>query len=338
MKVLITGGAGFIGSNLVEYLLTHYNDGLEIAILDNLSTGRKANIEDFLTLPNIYFIESSILAKDILEKWVQWCDHCYHLAAPVGVKLIMEKPVFTVVENIRMIDNLMELICKYKKRVLIASSSEIYGRSLDFLDKTGELGLKEDDYRIEGSSKNHRWAYANAKSLAEFLGFAYYKEYETEVVIVRFFNIIGPKQLLNYGMVIPNFLQKALKGENIEIFGSGTQKRSFLHVKDAVYAAVELMVTGKGIGDVFNIGNPVELSMNELAEKVIEITQSNSKIIHISYEEAYGKGFEDMNRRNANIEKLQSTIPFKIQYDLTAIIKDIILAYKAEEAKKLPNK
>lgn len=330
MKILITGGAGFIGSNLVAYLLTHYNE-VEIVILDNLSTGRKKNIDVFLSLPNVYFEEKSVLDREILEKWVMWCDHCYHLAAPVGVKLIMEKPVFTVVENIRMIDNLMELVCKYKKRILIASSSEIYGKSLDFLDATGEAGLREEDYRIEGSSKNHRWAYANAKSLAEFLGFAYYKEYETEVVVVRFFNIIGPKQILNYGMVIPNFLQKALKGENIEIYGSGEQKRSFLHVKDAVYAAVELMMTGKGVGEAFNIGNPVEISMNELAEKVIEITQSNSKIVHISYETAYGKGFEDMNRRNANIEKLQSAIDFQISYDLSAIIKDILTYYKEEE-------
>jgi len=330
MKILITGGAGFIGSNLVEYLLHHYN-GVEIVVLDNLSTGRKKNIEDFLLLPNVNFVEASVLDRNNLEKWVEWCDHCYHLAAPVGVKLIMEKPVLTVVENIRMIDNLMELICKYKKRILIASSSEIYGRSLDFLDTTGEAGLKEEDYRIEGSSKNHRWAYANTKSLAEFLGFAYHKEYGTEVVVVRFFNIIGPKQVLNYGMVIPNFLQRALKGENIEIYGSGEQKRSFLHVKDAIYATTELMMTGKGIGEAFNIGNPVEISMNDLAQKVINITQSNSQIVHISYEAAYGKGFEDMNRRNANIEKLQSTINFNIQYQLEDIIRDILTYYKEEK-------
>lgn len=331
MKILITGGAGFIGSNIVEYLFSNYPDS-EIKVIDNLITGRKENIEAFLDSPQFEFIQDTVTNKTIMEPLIAWCDHCYHLAAPVGVKLIMDRPVHSVLDNIRGIDTVMEFVHKYNKRVLVASTSETYGKSLDMLDPTHSRKLKEDDYRVEGSTKNHRWAYANTKSLDEFLAFAYHKEYGTEVVIARFFNTVGPKQLSNYGMVIPNFVQQALAGKEIRVFGTGKQLRSFMHVDDAVIAVVALMMTGKGIGQEFNIGNPFEISMNDLAQKIIDKTHSTAKIVHISYEEAYGKGFEDMDRRTADISKLCTTLDFELKYDLEGILDDIIAFHRGLNA------
>ncbi|MFN0203599.1 MAG: NAD-dependent epimerase/dehydratase family protein [Bacteroidia bacterium] len=327
MKIFITGGAGFVGTNLLQHILS-IDPTTEVKLLDNLSTGRYENIAPFLRYENVEFIEGNAKDRTTLEPLIAWCDHCYHLAAPVGVKLVMEKPVLTVLDNIRMIDLVMELVSQYKKRILISSSSEIYGKSLDLLDPTGEGFLKESDYRVEGSTKNHRWAYANTKALSEFLAFAYHKENGTEVVIARFFNMVGPYQAFDFGMVLPNFVHKALQNEDISIFGDGLQKRSFMHVQDAVRAIYELMVTGKGIGEEYNIGNPIEITMNQLAERVIALTQSKSKIVHISYEIAYGKGFEDMNRRAANIEKIQATIGFELHYDLDKIIQEVIAYYR----------
>ncbi|MCS7074487.1 MAG: GDP-mannose 4,6-dehydratase, partial [Bacteroidia bacterium] len=258
------------------------------------------------------------------EPVVEWCDYCYHMAAPVGVKFIMEHPVLTILDNIRGIDVMLELANQYKKRILVASTSEVYGKSLDLLDPTGTAKLKETDYRIEGATTNHRWAYANTKAMDEFLSLAYHKEYGLEVVVARFFNTVGPRQLSTYGMVIPNFVQAAIQNKNIPVFGTGEQKRSFMHVKDVVRAITTLMHTGKGIGQVFNIGNPIELSINDLAKKIIELTGSSSKIEYIDYKQAYGEGFEDMNRRTADITKLIQAIDFKIEYDLDAILLDVI--------------
>lgn len=323
MKILITGGAGFIGCNIVEYLFKHYPES-EIKVIDNLITGRIENIAPFMERSEFEFIEDTVTNKKAMEPLIEWCDHCYHLAAPVGVKLIMDRPVHSVLDNIRGIDTVMEFVHKYGKRVLVASTSETYGKSLDMLDPTHTRKLKEEDYRVEGSTRNHRWAYANTKSLDEFLAFAYHKEYGTEVVVARFFNTVGPKQLSNYGMVIPNFVQQALAGKEVRVFGTGKQLRSFMHVNDAVRAVVALMMTGKGIGEEFNIGNPFEISMNDLAQKIIDKTHSTAKITHISYEEAYGKGFEDMDRRTADITKLCTTLDFELEYDLEGILADII--------------
>ncbi|MEM6345529.1 MAG: GDP-mannose 4,6-dehydratase [Bacteroidota bacterium] len=325
MKILVTGGAGFIGSNLIEFLLAK---GHAIKTLDNLSTGRIENIEPYLSNPDFEFVEGTVTDRETLEPLIAWADHVYHLAAPVGVKLVMEKPVHTILDNVRGIDAILELVNKYKKRVLVASTSEIYGKSLDFLDPTHEGKLKETDYRVEGSTRNHRWAYANTKAMDEFLSFAYFKEYGTEVVLSRFFNTVGPRQLFNYGMVIPNFVKRALANEDILVFGTGEQKRSFMHVQDAVRAITELMFTGKGVGQEFNVGNPIEITMNELAQKVIEKSGSSSKIVHKSYEEVYGKGFEDMNRRTADITKLRTTLGFELKYDLDAILEDVIAFYR----------
>jgi UDP-glucose 4-epimerase len=324
MRVLVTGGAGFIGSNLTKVLL---QDGHEVKVLDNLCTGRVENMDAFCTHPSFEFIQVSVANKEPLQSLIEWSDHVYHLAAPVGVKYIMDNPVITILDNVRGIDNVLEAANHFKKRVLVASTSEVYGRSLDMLDPTGKRKLKEDDYRIEGSTQNHRWAYANTKSMDEFLALAYFKQHGTECVIVRFFNTVGPEQLSNFGMVIPNFVEKALRDEDVVVFGTGEQKRSFLHVDDAIRAVRGLMDTGKGIGRVFNVGNPFEVTMNELAERIISRTGSKSRLQHISYEQAYGGGFEDMMRRTADITLLRETLGFEIAFDLDAILDDII-AYK----------
>lgn len=327
MKILVTGGAGFIGSNIVGYLLAQ-DPTNEIKVIDNLVTGRKENIEAFISLPNFEYIHDTVTNREVMEPLIAWCDHCYHLAAPVGVKLIMDRPVHSVLDNIRGIDVVLEYVNKYKKRVMVASTSETYGRSLDFLDATRKAKLKETDYRIEGSTRNHRWAYANTKSLDEFLSFAYHKEYGTEVVIARFFNTVGPKQLSAYGMVIPNFVKGALEGKEVRVFGTGEQLRSFMHVNDAVRAVVALMQTGKGVGEEFNIGNPFEISMNDLAQKIIDKTHSAAQVVHIPYEVAYGPGFEDMDRRTADITKLCTTLNFELEYDLDGILDDIIAYHR----------
>lgn len=321
MKILITGGAGFIGSNLTERLIAQ---GHEVKVIDNLSTGRRENLVPFEDNPRFEFIEDSVTQRQIMQELIAWCDHCYHLAAPVGVKYIMENPVRTILDNIRGIDVVMEYVNAYKKRVLVASTSEIYGKSLDLLDPDGVRKLAETDYRVEGNTQNHRWAYANTKAMDEFLAFAYHKEFGTEVVVIRFFNTVGPRQLSNFGMVIPSFVKLALANEDVVVFGSGEQRRSFMHVNDAVRAITGLMFTGKGVGDVFNVGNPIEVTMNELARRIIERSGSASNIVHIPYETAYGKGFEDMNRRTADITKLCKTLDYSIEYDLDSILDDVI--------------
>ncbi len=328
MNIFITGGAGFIGSNLTAFLL---DKGHKVKSLDNLSTGRMEHMAPFMEHPEFEFIKGNVTKKEEVEPLMQWCDHCYHLAAPVGVKYIMEHPVHTILDNVRGIDNILALTEAYKKRTLIASTSEIYGKSLDFLDPTHKAKLTEKSYRVEGSTRNHRWAYANTKAMDEFLAFAYHKEYQTEIVIARFFNTVGPKQLFNYGMVIPNFVKRALDNEEVLIFGTGKQQRSFMHVDDSIRAITELMFSGKGIGQEFNVGNPIEISMEDLAKKIIEKTGSTSKLKYIPYEEAYGKGFEDMNRRTADITKLRETLGFELKYDLDTILDDVIRYYREQK-------
>jgi UDP-glucose 4-epimerase len=329
MNILVTGGAGFIGSNLTDYLLS---EGHHVKVLDNLSTGRLENVERFATNPHFEFVEESVTKRPVVEELMEWCDHAYHMAAPVGVKYIMDNPVKTVLDNIRGADLMLESANHFQKRILIASTSEIYGKSLDLLDTSGKRKLAETDYRVEGSTRNHRWAYANTKAMDEFLAFAYHKEHGTEVVIARFFNTVGPRQLSNYGMVIPNFVKRALTGEDVVVFGTGEQRRSFMHVKDALRAVTQLMFTGKGVGQEFNVGNPFEITMNQLAQKIIDKCGSQSKVVHKSYEEVYGSGYEDMNRRTADITKLQTTLDFELEYDLDGILNDVIAFHRQRVA------
>ncbi len=327
MNILITGGAGFIGSNLAEYLL---EKGHHVTVLDNLSTGRIENLEPLFPNDRFRFVHDTVTDKLTMNNLVSWCDHCYHLAAPVGVKLVMNNPVKTVLDNVRGVDNVLEMVKKYRKRVLLASTSEIYGKSLDLLDSTGTSKLSENDYRVEGSTRNHRWAYANTKAMDEFLAFAYYKEFGTEVVIARFFNTVGPKQVSNYGMVIPNFVRKALDNEDVVVYGTGEQRRSFMHVMDAIRAIYGLMNCDDAVGEEFNVGNPFEVTINDLATQVIQKVGSTSRVVHMSYEKAYGDGFEDMNRRTADITKLSEMISFDIEYALDQILEDVIAYYRTQ--------
>jgi UDP-glucose 4-epimerase len=326
MNVLITGGAGFIGCNLAEALLAQ---GHTVVTVDNLSTGRLENLATFAGNPKHTFHKGTVTNKAFMEPLVRAADHVYHLAAPVGVKYIMEHPVLTILDNIRGIDVILELANQHHKRILVASTSEVYGKHLDLLDPNGTRKLKEDDYRIEGSTVNHRWAYANTKAMDEFLSLAYFKEYQTQVVVCRFFNTVGPRQLSNYGMVIPNFVKAALAGEDIRIFGNGEQQRSFMHVGDVVRAITLLMQSDAALGQVFNVGNPFEISIRQLAELVVKKTGSNSRVVFVPYEQVYGKGFEDMNRRTADITKLESTVNFKIEYDLNGILDDVIAYHRS---------
>jgi UDP-glucose 4-epimerase len=321
MKILITGGAGFIGSHLAEKLVA---EGNTVTVIDNLSTGREENLSVLKENQNFTFIKGTITDPILVNEMMEWCDQCYHLAAPVGVKYIMENPVLSILENVRGIDVMLAASHKHKKRTLVASTSEVYGKSLDLLDPNGTRKLREDDYRIEGSTMNHRWSYANCKSLDEFLSLGYFKQYASENIVVRFFNTVGPRQLSTYGMVIPNFVEAAIQGRDVVVYGNGEQRRSFLHVKDALDAITRLMGSDAGLGKVFNVGNPFEITMNDLALKIIQQTGSKSKITHISYEEAYGAGFEDMNRRTADIGKLSDATGFKINFDLDAILDDVI--------------
>ncbi len=323
MQVFITGGAGFIGSTLARSL---HRQGHAVTVLDNLSTGRIDNLSGLLGQPHFNFIEGSVTEAPTVAPLMAACDVCYHLAAPVGVHYIMQHPVRTILENIRGIDVILEAAARHHRPILIASTSEVYGRSLDLLDPQQTRSLRESDYRIEGDTQNHRWAYANSKALDEFLALAYYKERGTPVVIVRFFNTVGPNQLSQYGMVIPRFVEAALAGRELLVYGTGEQRRSFLHVDDVVRVLPRLMACPQAYGQVFNLGNPDEITINELARLIIQLTDSSSTIRHVSYEQAYGSGFEDMNRRTADISKIDALIGLDLQYSLRDILRDVIAA------------
>lgn len=321
MRVLITGGAGFIGSHLSDFLL---DAGHTVTVIDNYITGSRDNVQHLISHPEFTLVEGDVQTAELLNPLVADSDYVVHLAAPVGVKFIMNNPVHTILDCVHSTETLLEAIRKYRKPVLIASTSEIYGKHLDILDPDGKQRLKEEDYRIEGSSRNHRWAYANVKSLTEFLTFAYIKQYQIQAVITRFFNTAGPRQRSEYGMVIPNFVQSALKGETLKIYGAGNQRRSFIHIKDTVQAIEKLMLNTEVFGEVFNVGNPDELSISALAERIITLTGSRSGIEHIPYATAYGEGFEEMDRRTADISKLHRFTEFEIGSDLNDILMDVI--------------
>lgn len=327
MNVLITGGAGFIGSHLVDYYLALK---AKVVVIDNLITGRVENLRHELDNPNLRFIIDSVLNKKTMEELISESDLVYHLAAPVGVKFIMNHPVHTLLDNMRGIDVVLELCNKYRKKVLVASSSEVYGRNLDYLTKAKHGKLDEDAYRVMGSTKSHRWAYANTKAFDEFLAFAYKKEFGLPVILVRFFNTIGPRQTGEYGMVVPSFVKSALNNDYINIYGSGEQTRAFLYIKDAIRAITELMNTPAAYGDVYNLGGQEEISILDLANKIIAFTKSKSKIKYLDYKTAYGEGFEDMMRRTPDITKLKKTINFTPCYNLEKMLKEIIEVTKRE--------
>ena len=313
MKILVTGGAGFIGSHLCERLISL---GHQVTVLDNLSTGRESNLTDLKLTSNFHFIKGSILDVKQVGSLVSTSDYVFHLAAAVGVFNIVNDPLGSLLTNIRGTENILEAASLNKVPVFLTSSSEVYGKNVSD-------SLKESDDRILGSPITLRWSYSEAKAIDESLAYAYFVEKQLETRIVRFFNTVGPRQLSAYGMVVPRFVKSALKNEPVTVYGDGNQTRCFAHVYDVIDAVIKIAFANNTIGKVINIGNDFEISINKLAEKVIAETYSKSKIIYVPYEEAYGDGFEDMERRVPNIDLIHLLVGWKPQRDLTTIIADI---------------
>ena len=311
MKYLITGGAGFIGSHVVEKLITR---GDEVVIFDNLSTGSAINLSGIKE--KITFQEGNILDKAEIQKLVSESDYVVHLAAALGVFNIVNKPLESLRTNLQGSEVVLEACDKYRKPVLIASTSEIYG-------KNDKLPLNEEDDRIIGHPLKSRWSYSEAKAVDESLAYFYYLENKLPIRIVRFFNTVGPRQVGHYGMVVPRFVSAALKNEPLSVYGSGEQIRCFCHVDDAVRALLLVMDSEKAIGQVFNVGNNKQISIMELAKKVIELTGSFSTIEKIAYDKAYPEGFEDMQRRVPDISKIKQVLGWTPEINLDQIIKDI---------------
>jgi UDP-glucose 4-epimerase len=320
MKVFITGGAGFIGSHLAGELL---KQGNEVCVLDNLSTGRIENVSSFGSNPKFSLVVGTILNEILVDKLVERCDVIFHLAAAVGVELIVKKPLESLTTNIKGSEIVLEMAHRYRKKILITSTSEIYGKNV-------KGPLKEGDDRILGSPLKTRWSYSTAKAVDEMLAYVYWKEKQVPTIIVRLFNTVGPRQTGYYGMVMPRFIEQALDNHPITVYGTGKQTRCFAHVKDVVGALIKLSQEPKALGEVFNIGSQEEISIEQLAKEIIKFTKSRSKIKYVSYEAAYEEGFEDMQRRVPDIAKIHKLIGFKPTYNLAGIIKDIVVYLKSK--------
>jgi len=318
MKALITGGAGFIGSHLAEELL---NNGHQVFLIDDLSTGSIDNIEHLKNHKDFSYTIDTILNAPVLAELIDKCDVVFHMAAAVGVMLIVENPVRTIETNIKGTEAVLMHANKKKKKVIIASTSEVYGKS-------DQKTFKEDGDLILGPTTKGRWSYACSKAIDEFLALAYWKEKKLPVVITRLFNVVGPRQTGRYGMVIPRLVKQALQNKPITVFGDGKQSRCFAHVKDAVDAIIKLSATEKAIGEVINLGNDKEIPIEELAKKIKKAARSKSEIRYIPYSEAYEEGFEDMRRRVPDLAKIKKLIGYKSKYSLDNIIKDVIEYYK----------
>ena len=318
MKVLITGGAGFIGSHLAERLL---RDGDDVVVVDNLSTGSLKNIESFKKHPNFDFVCGDICNIELVEPLVEKSKVVFHLAAGVGVKLIADNPVDTIKTNVVGTEIVLNIANKFGKKVLIASSSEIYGKS-------EAVPFREEDDIMLGSTSSSRWSYACSKAIDEFLALAYYRQYGLNVVIGRFFNTIGPRQTGEYGMVVPRFVQRALRDEPVLIYGTGQQSRCFCYVDDLVDAVIRLMNCPDAAGKVYNIGSSEEITIEGLADKVIEMTSSKSKKKFVPYEVAYGRFIEDMMRRVPSLERIKRTIGWEPKTTLTEMLEAVIRSLK----------
>ena len=319
MRYLITGGAGFIGSHLADALIER---GHEVHALDNLSTGSLDNIRHLTQHDRFELTIGNVLDYHTLERAVEECDQIVHLAAAVGVRLIMERPVETIVTNVQGTENILKLANYHRKKVLVASTSEVYGKLMES-DSSLERLSETDDWTL-GPTTKRRWAYACSKAMDEFLALAYADEKNLPVVVVRFFNTVGPRQTGRYAMVVPNFVRQALADESIRVFGDGEQTRCFTHVGDAVLAVIALMDSPEAEGEIFNIGGVEEVSMNDLALRIRDLANSESEIVHIPYEEVYGDGFEDMRRRTPDVSKIQRIIGFAPERSVDAIIHDVI--------------
>ncbi len=312
MKALITGGAGFIGSHLAEALLERGDD---VTIIDDLSTGSFENIAHLTDHPRFHFAIETITNETVMDRLVSECDVIFHLAAAVGVELIVRSPVHTIETNIVGTRAVLQVANRYRKKVLIASTSEVYG-------KNEKVPFREDDDRIMGPTTRSRWCYATSKAVDEFLALAYWKEKHLPTVIMRFFNTVGPRQTGQYGMVVPRFVGQALRGEPLTVYGDGTQSRCFTHVADTVRAVLLLADEPKAVGQVFNVGSSEEITILGLARRVRELLHSPSEIVFIPYDEAYEEGFEDMRRRVPDTTKLSSLTGWRCRYNLD----DTILA------------
>jgi UDP-glucose 4-epimerase len=322
MKILITGGTGFIGSHLADRLLEM---GEEVYAIDDLSTGSLKNVEHLQDNSRFHLVVDTVLHEAVMNELVFKCDQIYHMAAVVGVKQIMNRPVETLDTNVKGTEMVLKLANRHKRKVLIASTSEVYGKVMD-----GENSglLTEDTDRLMGSTTKRRWAYACSKALDEFLALAYYEEKKLPVVVVRLFNTVGPRQTGQYGMVIPNFVQKALINKPIVVHGDGNQSRSFTHISDVVEALIDLMAEPKAEGLVINVGGTEEVTIKELALLVKEMAGSESSIEYIPYEKAYGPGFEDMKRRCPDISRIKELVGFEPKIDLRGIVQSVIDYYK----------
>jgi UDP-glucose 4-epimerase len=323
MKVLVTGGAGFIGSHLVDHLL---QNGDEVTAFDNLSTGRYRNIRHLLDNPRFRFIEASVLELKALEPEVARADMVYHLAAAVGVQLIVDRPLQSMITNIKGTENVLDAAERHRVKILVASTSEIYGKS-----QNGPF--KEEDDRLLGSPRKLRWSYSTSKAVDEILAFVYYKELGLPTVVVRLFNTIGPRQVGHYGMVVPRFITQALRGDDLTVYGDGTQSRCFTSVYDVVKALAKLMSVPEAEGEVYNVAGHEEINIRDLAELVIQRARSSSKLKLVPFEEVYGEGFEEMSRRSADTTKLEAAIKFSCDTTLVQTL-DLMIDFARGSAPK----
>ena len=319
MRYFITGGAGFIGSHLTDRLL---EDGHTVHVLDNLATGRRANVARWTDHERFTLTVGNVRDADAVTAGASQADVIVHLAAAVGVKRVMEKPVETIQTNVGGTETVLDAARAHDTKTLLASTSEIYGKAMQ-TDPSLDALSETDDWTLGATSKR-RWAYACSKAMDEFLAKAYVDEYDLPVTCVRFFNTVGPRQSSRYGMVIPSFVERALADEPIQVYGDGTQTRCFIHVHDAVRAVRGLLDTPAAEGEIVNVGRPDEISIKQLAERVRELSGSSAEITYIPYEEVYGPGFEDMQRRTPDIAKLQSLTDFTPSYSLDEILQDVI--------------
>ena len=323
MKFLITGGAGFIGSHLAEYLVGR---GDQVMVLDDLSTGQMSNLDGLVGNPGFEYRIGSATDIPLVTELVDRCDLTVHLAAAVGVRLIVEQPVHTIETNVKGTEVVLNAAAKKRKLVLVASTSEVYGKST-------RLPFREDDDLQLGPTTHSRWAYACSKALDEWLALAYWREKKVPVIVTRFFNTVGPRQTGRYGMVLPSFAAAAVRGEPIRVFGTGEQSRCFGHVQDVVRAMVALLETPAAVGQVVNIGNDEEVSIHRLAEMVRDAAGSSSAIELVPYSEAYGEGFEDMQRRMPDVSKLERLIGMRPRTPLDQIVADVV----ADQKQRLAN-
>jgi UDP-glucose 4-epimerase len=317
----VTGGAGFIGSHLSELLLS---EGWDVYVLDDLSTGSVRNVEHLIDRSDFHLVVDSVLKPAVVNELVHKCDIVYHLAAAVGVRLIVEQPVHTLVTNLEGTEIVLDHCSRFGKRVLVASTSEVYG------DHREERALSENDRRIYGPTTQRRWSYADSKAIDEFLALAYHQERGLDCVIVRLFNTVGPRQSGQYGMVIPRFVRAALANEPIEIHGDGNQTRCFCHVQDTIRALAALMSSPDSSGEIFNVGSQYRVSILELADRVRAATESTSELVHVPYDQVYGQGIEDMIHRMPSIEKVQGAVGWTPALGLDEILADVIASVRAD--------